>query len=146
MNYDYIVIDCPPHLSGNINAALITADVVLIPVAPGKFSTAAVRNILLQLNEVRENYNPELKVAGILLTIYEFNNKDSFTLKKELFKEFPKLILNTSIPKSSFVRKAFDHGKPLLIYKPEDRAAKAYIKLADELFERKNLFSLKRRT
>jgi len=146
VNYDYIVIDCPPHLSGNINAALITADVVLIPVAPGKFSTAAVRNILLQLNEVRENYNPELKVAGILLTIYEFNNKDSFTLKKELFKEFPKLILNTSIPKSSFVRKAFDHGKPLLIYKPEDRAAKAYIKLADELFERKNLFSLKRRT
>jgi chromosome partitioning protein len=100
---------------------------------------------MAQLYDVRENYNPELKIAGILLTIYEFNNRDSFTLKKELFKEFPKLILNTSIPKSSFVQKAFNLGKPLLVFKPDDRAAKAYIKLADELFERKNLFSLKRK-
>jgi chromosome partitioning protein len=144
-NYDYVIIDCPPHLSGNINAALITADSVLIPVAPGKFSANAVRLIMLQLGEIRENYNSELKVAGILLTIYEFNNKDSFSLKKELFKEYPKLILNTSIPKSSFVRKAFDKGIPLLAYKPEDRAAKAYIKLADELFERKSLFISKRK-
>jgi chromosome partitioning protein len=145
-NYDYIIIDCPPHLSGNINAALITADSVLIPVAPGKLSATAVRKIMLQLSDIRENYNPELKVAGILLTIYEFNNNDSFALKKELFNEFPKLILNTSIPKSTFVRKAFELGKPLLAFKPDDRAAKAYIKLAEELFERKNLFSLKRKT
>lgn len=145
VNYDYILIDCPPHLTGTINAALITADSVLIPVAPGKFSAAAVRNIMLQVNDILENYNPELKIAGILLTIYEYNTEVSFTLKKELFKDYPKLILNTSIPKSSFVRKAFDHGKPLLVYKPDDRAAKAYIKLADELFERKNLFSLKRK-
>ena len=145
VNCEYIIIDCPPHHSGNINAALISADSVLIPVAPGKFSAAAVRNIFFQINYVRENYNPELKIAGILLTNYEFNNKDAFNLKKELFKEFPKLMLNTSIPKSSFVRKAFSNGKPLLVYKPEDRAAKAYIKLADELFERKNLFSFKRK-
>ncbi|MCU0415229.1 MAG: ParA family protein [Ignavibacteriaceae bacterium] len=145
-NYDYIFIDCPPHLSGNINAALITADSVLIPVAPGKLSATAVRKIMLQLSDIRENYNPELKVAGILLTIYEFNNNDSFALKKELFNEFPKLILNTSIPKSTFVRKAFELGKPLLVFKPDDRAAKAYIKLAEELFERKNLFSLKRKS
>jgi len=144
-NYDYVIIDCPPHHSGNINAALISADSLLIPVAPGKFSAAAVRNIFFQINYVRENYNPELKIAGILLTNYEFNNEDAFNLKKELFKEFPKLILNTSIPKSPFVQKAFNNGKPLLVYKPEDRAAKAYIKLADELFERKNLFSTKRK-
>jgi len=145
-NYDYNITDCPPHLSGNINAALITADSVLIPVAPGKLSATAVRKIMLQLSDIRENYNPELKVAGILLTIYEFNNNDSFALKKELFNEFPKLILNTSIPKSTFVRKAFELGKPLLVFKPDDQAAKAYIKLAEELFERKNLFSLKRKS
>jgi chromosome partitioning protein len=144
-NYDYVVIDCPPHLSGNINAALISADSVLIPVAPGKYSAAAVRNIMAQLNYIRENYNPELRIAGILLTMYEFNSEDSFALKKELFKEYPKLILNISIPKSAFVRKAFELGKPLLVFKPDDRAAKAYTKLADELFERKSLFSTKRK-
>lgn len=145
-NYDYIIMDCPPHHTSNINAALMTADSVLIPVAPGKLSATAVRKIMLQLSDIRENYNPELKVAGILLTIYEFNNNDSFSLKKELFIEFPKLILNTSIPKSAYVQKAFELGKPLLIFKPDDRAAKAYIKLAEELFERKNLFSLKRKS
>lgn len=145
LNYNYVVIDCPPHLAGSINAALITADAVLIPVAPGKYSTTAVRNILLQLEDVRENYNPDLKVAGIVLTMYEFNSEISFALKRELFKEYPKLILNTSIPKSPSVRKAFELGKPLLVHKPDDRAAKAYNKLADELFERKNLFSTKRK-
>jgi chromosome partitioning protein len=144
-NYDNVIIDCPPHHTGNINAALIIADSVLIPVATGKFSAAAVRKIILQLNYIRENYNPDLKIAGILLTIYEFNNEDAFTLKKELFKEFPKLILNTSIPKSSSVQKAFELGRPLLVYKPDDRAAKAYVNLADELFERKSLFSSKRK-
>jgi chromosome partitioning protein len=145
-NYDYIIMDCPPHHTGNINAALMTADNVLIPVAPGKLSAASVRKVISQINDIRENYNPELKVAGILLTIYEFNNNDSFTLKKELFNEFPKLIFNTSIPKSTFVQKAFELGKPLLVYKSDDRAAKAYIKLAEELFERKNLFSIKRKS
>lgn len=145
VNHDHVIVDCPPHLTGNINAALIAADSVLIPTAPGKFSTAAVRKILNQINEVRENYNPELKIAGIFLTNYEFNNGDSFNLKKELFKEYPKLILNTSIPKSATVQKAFESGTPLLVYKPEDRASKAYLKLADELFERKNLFTLKRK-
>ncbi len=145
INYDYIVVDCPPHLTGNINAALITADSVLIPIAPGKFSSAAVRNILSQINDVRENYNPELKIAGILLTNYEFNNGDSFNLKKELFKDYPKLILNTSIPRSASVQKAYESGVPLLVFKPDDRASKSYIKLADELFERQNLFTLKRK-
>jgi len=144
-SYDQVVVDCPPHLTGNINAALIAANSVLIPAAPGKFSSAAVRKILTQINEIRESYNPELKIAGIFLTNYEFNNGDSFNLKKELFKDYPKLILNTSIPKSAAVQKAFESNVPLLVFKPDDRASKAYLKLADELFERKNLFTLKRK-
>lgn len=144
-HHDHVVIDCPPHLTGSINAALIAADSVLIPAAPGKFSSAAVRKILTQINDVRENYNPELKIAGIFLTNYEYNNGDSFNLKKELFRDYPKLILNTSIPKSTAVPKAFDSNIPLLVFAPDDRASKAYIKLADELFERKNLFVLKRK-
>ena len=72
------------------------------------FSTVAVRSVLAQIDEIRENYNPDLKVDGILLTIYEFNNENSFNLKKELFKEYPKLIFNISIPKSSTVTEALD--------------------------------------
>lgn len=144
-NYDYVIVDCPPYNAGTINASLIVADSVLIPVALGMFSAEAVRSVLDQIDEIKENYNPDLNVDGILLTNYEFNNVDSFTLKKELFKEYPKLIFNTSIPKSSAVTEALNENKPLLIYNPDDRAAKAYIKVADELFERKNLFNSKRK-
>lgn len=144
-NYDYIIMDCPPYHAGTINASLISADSVLIPVAPGIFSTAAVRSVVAQINDIRENYNSELKIEGILITIYEFNNEDSFNLKKELFAEYPKLIFSTSIPKSAAIGKALEEGKPLLIYKPDDKAAKAYIKVADELFERKDLFNSKRK-
>lgn len=143
--YDYVIIDCPPHHTDTITASLIAADSVLIPVAPGKFSTAAVKNVFKQIEEIEENYNSELSIDGILMTNYEFNNNSSFNLKKELFKEYPKLVFSTSIPKSPAVTEALEENIPLLIYKPDDRAAKAYIKAADELIERKNLFNSKRK-
>lgn len=143
--YDYVIMDCPPHHTGTINASLIAADSVLIPVAPGKFSNSAVKNVIAQIHEMKENYNSELSMDGILMTIYEYNNESSFNLKKELFKEYPKMVYSTSIPKSSAVVDAFENNKPLLLYNPDDRASKAYLKVADELFERKNLFNSKRR-
>lgn len=144
-NYHYIIIDCPPHVIGTINAALIAADSVLIPVAPGKFSLASVKKMISQFDEIQQEFNPELKIAGILLTMYVFNDEKSFNLKKELFKAYPKFIFNTSIPKSVFASRAFAHNKTLLAFKPDDRATKAYLKLAEELSERKNLFSFKRK-
>lgn len=145
ISYDYVIMDCPPYHAGTINASLIAADSVLIPVSIGNFSTAAVSSVLAQINKIKETHNPDLIVDGILLTIYEYNNEKDFALKKELFKEYPKLIFNTAIPKSPTVIKALEENKPLLIYSPEDRASKAYIKVADELFERKNLFNSKRK-
>lgn len=144
VSYEYVVMDCPPYHAGTINASLIVADSVLIPVTTGNFSTVAVKSVLAQIDEIKKTHNPDLKVDGILLTNYEFNNEDSFNLKKELFKDYPKLMFNTSIPNSPAVGKAFEENKPLLVYKPDDRAAKAYIKVADELFERKTLFNCKR--
>lgn len=138
--YEYIVLDCPPHITGTINAGLIAADSVLIPVVPGKLSIASVRRMIAHLNTIREQYNPELKIEGILLTMYEYNNNLSFTFKKELFRNYPKYTLNTSIPKSATVKEAAAKKKPLLIYYPNDKAAKAYFKLAEELSERKYLF------
>ena len=143
--YDYVILDCPPYNAGTINASLIVADSVIIPVAAGTFSTAAVRSVLAQIDEIKKNYNPDLMVDGILLTIYEFNHENSFKLKKELFKDYAKLMFNTSIPKSAVVSEAVEEKSPLLIYKPDDRAAKAYVKVADELFERKSLFNTKRK-
>ena len=56
-NYDYVIIDCPPHHTDTITASLIAADSVLIPVAPGKLATGAVKNMIKQIEEIREIYN-----------------------------------------------------------------------------------------
>lgn len=144
--YEYIILDCPPHITGTINAGLIAADSVLIPVAPGKLFIASVRRMITHINTIREQYNPELKIEGILLTMYEYNNNLSFTSKKELFRNYPKYTLNTSIPKNASVKEAATKNKPLLIYKPNDKAAKAYLRLADEISERKLLFNSRGKT
>ena len=144
--YEYIILDCPPHITGIINAGLIAADSVLIPVVPGKLSIASVRRMVAHINTIREQYNPELKIEGILLTMYEYNNNLSFTFKKELFRHYPKYTLNTSIPKNSSVKEAAAKNKPLLIYHPNDKAAKAYLRLADEISERKLLFNSRGKT
>ena len=141
--YESIILDCPPHITATINAGLIVADSVLIPVVPGKLSIASVRRMIARLNTIREQYNPELKIEGILLTMYEYNNNLSFTFKKELFRNYPKYTLNTSIPKSAMVKEAAAKKKSLLIYHPNDKAAKAYLRLVDEISERKLLFNSK---
>ena len=139
-SYDYVILDCPPYLTGTTNLALIAADSVLIPAMPGKFSIDAVKKIVEHISTVHKIYNPELKIEGILLTMYEFNTNVSFASKKEMFKTYPQHILNTSIPKNATVGDASINNKPLLTFEPNAKAAKAYVRLAEELIERKDLF------
>ena len=141
-DYDYVLLDCPPHLTGTINAGLIAADSILIPVVPGEFSIASVRRMISHLNTIREQYNPNLTIEGILLTKYEFNNSTSFTSKKELFRNYPEYTLNTSIPQYAAIKEAVVKHKPLLVYNPNDRAAKAYFRLAEEISERRFLYNV----
>lgn len=138
--YDFVIIDCPPYLIGTTNAALITADSVLIPMAPGQFSLNAVDKIFERLQTVRKIYNHNLKIEGILLTLYEFNTRVSFATKKELFKKYPNLILNTSIPKNATVGEASIHKKPVVLYDPSASASRAYLNLAKEIIQRKDMF------
>lgn len=142
LSYDYVILDCPPYLIGITNAALISADSVLIPMMPGQFSIDALKKIIDHIKVIHKNYNPDLKIEGILLNMYEYNTNVSFVTKKELFIRYPQHILNTSIPKNSVVGEASINNKPLLTYEPNTRASKAYLRLAGELFERKDLFNL----
>ena len=107
----------------------------------GKFSIDAVKKIVEHISTVHKIYNPELKIEGILLTTYEFNTNVCFASKKEMFKNYPQHILNTSIPKNATVGEASINNKPILTFEPNATAAKAYVRLAEELIERKDIFS-----
>jgi len=141
-SYDYVIIDCPPYLVGTTNAALMAADSVIIPITPGQYALDAVKKILDRLKTIKKNYNRKLKVEGILLTIYEYNTKVSFATKKELFKSYPNLIFNTSIPKNTTVGEASIHKKPVIVYDPTAKASKAYINLSKEIIQSRDMFSI----
>ena len=87
-----LILDCPPYLTGTTNAGLIAADSVLIPIVPGKLSIASVKRMVAHINTIREQYNPELKIEGIFLTMYEYNTIISRLLLK---KNCSGIILNT---------------------------------------------------
>ena len=135
--YDYIIMDCPPHLKGTMNACLIAADSVLIPIVLAGFSIAVVSRMIAQSDFIRKKYNNDLKIAGIFFTIFEKDNETAAAIKKELTEIYEQYILNTLIPKSSVVREAFNIKKPVVVYNPEDEAAKAYRQLAKELTGKK---------
>lgn len=141
-SYDYVVIDCPPYLVGTTNAALMAADSVIIPITPGLYALEAIRRILERLKTIRKNYNRNLRVEGILLTIYEYNTKVSFATKKELFKTYPNLIFSTSIPKNATVGEASIHRKPVIVYDPAAKASKAYLNLSREIIQSREMFNV----
>jgi len=141
-SYDYIVIDCPPYLIGTTNAALIAANSLLIPTMPGQLSINAVIKIVDHVKNIQKNYNPKLRVEGILLTIYEYNTKVSFATKKNLFRKYPNLIFNTTIPKNATVGEASVNNKPVLIFDPAAKASAAYMNLAQEIIQKRDLINL----
>jgi len=136
-HYDYIIMDCPPHLKGTMNACLIAADSILIPIVLAGFSIAVVSRMIAQADFIRDKFNHQLKIAGIFFTIFEKDNETAAGIKKELTEIYEEYILNTLIPKSSQVRQALNNKRPVVVYNPEDEAAKAYRQLAKELSEKK---------
>ncbi|MBT8378896.1 MAG: ParA family protein [Ignavibacteria bacterium] len=141
-SYDYVVIDCPPYLIGTTNAALIAADTVLIPTMPGQLSINAVNKIVNHVKDIQKKYNSRLRIEGILLTIYEYNTRVSFATKKNLFRKYPNLIFNTTIPKNATVGEASVNNKPVLIFDPAAKASLAYINLAQEIIQKRDLINL----
>ncbi len=140
-SYDFVIIDCPPYLVGTTNLALMAADSVIIPITPGQYALHAVNKIMSRLKVIRKSYNRKLKIEGILLTIYEYNTKVSFATKKELYRAYPSLVFNTSIPKNVKVGEASIHRKTVITYDPTSKASKAYLNLSKEIIESRRIFN-----
>lgn len=134
--YDYVIIDCPPFLYGSTINSLIATDYLIIPVKSSKFSLDAVDKMMNFVTEIKKFENPKLQVDGLLLTMYEMNTKAAFNTKKELFEKYPNLVFKNSIPKNTEVAESTFYSKPILLFNPESKASKAYLKLTEELMEK----------
>lgn len=138
-DYEFIFIDCPPYLKGLTTIALASSDSVLIPVKAENFSIVALKKLFMHIDYIKKTVNPQLKIEGILLTMYEKNTKVSslaYSMIEEHHKEY---LFKTIIPKNTTITEATFQAKPAVLYKALSKGSQAYLNLATEILVRNNL-------
>ncbi len=130
--YDYVIFDCPPDLGWQTINALSAADGVLIIVAPGYFELDSIVQIHKTIAEVREFYNPDLRILGHLFTMSDPTNNSAASLRI-LRQTYTGQVLKTVIPKNVDIRDAHFQRQDIFTYNPKSKAAQAYQWLIEEL-------------
>ncbi len=134
-NYDYIIIDCPPSLGLLTVNALAAAEQVLIPVQCEYYALEGLSQLMRTIELVRGSINPDLRVLGVLLTMYDKRNQLSRQVLNEVVKNFPGRVFEAVIPRTVSVAEAPSFGKTMLQFDPGAKAARAYRQLAEEIIK-----------
>lgn len=140
--YDYILIDCPPALGFLTLNSLCASDSVMIPLQCEFFALEGVSHLMNTIQLVQQNFNKELEIEGVLLTMYDRRNKLSELVEKDVRSCFGELVFKTIIPRNVRISEAPSHGKPVILYDLDCMGSQAYINLAAEFLtknEEKNL-------
>lgn len=135
-NYDYIIIDSPPSLGLLTINGLVASDEVIVPVQTEYFALEGLSQLLNTINLVRENLQPELKVMGALLTMYDKRNRLARQVIKEVQDHFPGFVFDSIIPRSVRLAEAPGFGKSILSFDSFSKGARAYKNLAREIIEK----------
>tara|TARA_B110001452_G_scaffold120523_1_gene100034 strand:- start:1 stop:795 length:795 start_codon:yes stop_codon:yes gene_type:complete len=131
-NYDYILIDCPPSLSLLTVMALVSSHSLLVPLQTEFFALEGLTQLMKTIERIKVNLNPELKIRGILLTMYDKRNKLSAQVEKEARDYFKEKVYHTIIPRNVRLSEAPSHGMPVLIYDKSCPGSKSYFSFTDE--------------
>ena len=131
--YDYIIIDCPPSLGLLTLNALTAADAVLIPVQCEYYALEGLSQLLSTVRIVQKHLNQELKIEGVLLTMFDARTNLGIQVIDEVKKYFQDKVYRTIIPRNVRLSEAPSHGEPIIVYDPRSRGAEVYIELAKEV-------------
>ncbi len=135
-NYDYIIIDCQPSLGIGTMNALVASDSVIIPVQCEFLALEGITQLLNSVIMVQSCMNPELRIEGVLLTMFDGRTNIALEVVEEIRKYFKDKVFDTIIPRLVRLVEAPSHGKPINEYDPTSRASEAYANLAMEVIER----------
>ena len=135
-DYDYVIIDCPPALSMLTVNALVAADSVMIPMQCEYYALEGLSALLDTIEKIRRILNPDLKVDGLLRTMYDSRNNLSAQVSQQLVKHFGSKVYSTVIPRNVRLAEAPSHGLPALLYDKNSSGALAYLALAGEVLRR----------
>ena len=134
--FDFIVLDCPPALDLLTLNSLVAADTVLVPMQAEYFALEGISELLDTIERLRQSFNPQLEIEGVVLTMYDERMVLARQVTQELRNFFGDKLLKTTIPRNIRLAEAPSYGKPALIYDVRSVGAESYIRLAKEIMER----------
>lgn len=134
--YDYIIIDSPPSLSLLTVNGMIASDYLLLPVQTEFYALEGVAQLLDSVKLVRKAMNPDLKLLGVLATMYDKRTSLSVQVVEEIQKYFKDKVFKTLIPRNVRLAEAPSHGVPVGVYDPFSKGSRAYKDLAKEVTKR----------
>jgi chromosome partitioning protein len=132
-NYDFVIIDSPPSLGLLTINGLVASERLIIPVQCEYYALEGLSQLLKAIELVRDSINPQLKISGVLLTMYDKRNKLARDVMNEVHKNFPGNVFSAIIPRAVSLAEAPSFGKSILEFDQGSRAAHAYHELAREI-------------
>jgi chromosome partitioning protein len=140
--YDFIVVDCSPSLGLITVNALTAADSVIVPVQAEFFALEGLGKLLNTIKIVQNRLNPELKIEGLLMTMYDGRLRLCNQVVNEVRKHFEDLVFSSIIHRNTRLSEAPSFGKPAILYDADSKGAVNYLNLAKEILQKNNMTKL----
>lgn len=138
--YDYIIIDCPPSLSLLTINALTASDSILVPMQCEYYALEGISQLLYTVNLIKERLNSELKIEGILFTMYDTRTNLANEVINNVKENLNEYIFKTTIPRNVRLAEAPSYGQPINFYDKRSSGTEAYKKLAKEIVKKHRKF------
>lgn len=135
-DWDYVLIDCPPSLNLLTVNAMVASHSVLVPLQSEFFALEGVTQLLLTIREIRQSANPDLRIEGIVLTMFDRRNNLSQQVEQDARDNLGELVFETKIPRNVRVSEAPSFALPVLNYDTNSLGARAYRALAEEIINK----------
>lgn len=135
MEFDYIIIDCPPSLGLLSINALVAADTLIVPLQCEFYALEGLSQLLSTVRTIKQHYNEHLELEGVLFTMYDSRLKLNAQVIDEVNKYFPNKGYKTMIPRSVKIAEAPSYGEPVIYYDKYSKPSFAYKKFVDEFLK-----------
>jgi chromosome partitioning protein len=136
LNYDHVLLDCPPSLNVLTVNGLVAADAVLIPMQCEYYALEGLTALLRTIESIRQGPNPSLEILGLLRTLFDARNRLATEVSDQLIGHFGAKVFRTIIPRNVRLAEAPSFGKPALLYDAQSSGALAYLALAGEILRK----------
>jgi len=130
--FDVILLDCPPTLGILTVNALVAARSILVPVQCEYYAMEGLSRLVGNIDRVRQSFNPELQLEGIVLTMFDARNTLARQVVDQVREHFKEVVYSTMIPRNVTLAEAPSYGRPAMLYNVASAGAQAYLSLAKE--------------